>query len=209
MSVESKGNMIHLLKAGSKTVPTEYKRRIVPIAATLADFQADQQKHEMAANERSKASKKKKQGGGKRSGRTALPIQHEATQTTETLPGDELKQKTVLDALSQLESEVELNQRNLRQSLAQFKAKITKTQATAPGPKIGKKIGTFTNTVHNVSGTVYALDKRRILIEGFKYDGKAPDAFFLGGTHGQPSESGEVFHGIFSQVVDLHFSGSI
>ena len=59
--------MIHLLKAGSKTVPTEYKRRIVPIAATLADFQADQQKHEMAANERSKASKKKKQ--------EAVPVQ--------------------------------------------------------------------------------------------------------------------------------------
>jgi len=59
--------MIHLLKAGSKTVPTEYKRRIVPIAATLADFQAEQQKFEVQANERAKASKKKKQ--------EAVPVQ--------------------------------------------------------------------------------------------------------------------------------------
>ena len=99
-----------------------------------------------------------------------------------------MNRKTVLDALSQLESEVEISQTNVMQSLAQFK--IAETQ-TVHAPK---KIGTFTNTVHEVSGTVYALDKKRILIKGFTYDGKAPDAFFLGGTHGRPSKSGEVFH---------------
>ena len=52
--------MIHLLKAGSKPVAHEYKRRIVPIAATLDDFKQDQQKFEMMANDRGKASKKKK-----------------------------------------------------------------------------------------------------------------------------------------------------
>ena len=52
--------MIHLLKAGSKPVAHEYKRRIVPIAGTLADFQQEQQKFEMQANDRAKASKKKK-----------------------------------------------------------------------------------------------------------------------------------------------------
>ena len=52
--------MIHLLKAGSKSVPQEYKRCIVPIATTLSDFQAEQQKFEMQANDRAKASKKKK-----------------------------------------------------------------------------------------------------------------------------------------------------
>ena len=57
--------MIHLLKAGSATVPTEYKRRIVPIAATLADFQADQQKNELQANARVQGSKKKKEDAGK------------------------------------------------------------------------------------------------------------------------------------------------
>ena len=60
-SVESKGTMIHLLKAGSKPVAHEYKRRIVPIAASLLEFQADQQKFEMQANDKGKASKKKKE----------------------------------------------------------------------------------------------------------------------------------------------------
>ena len=59
--------MIHLLKANTKPIGTEYKRRIVPIASTLADFQANQQVQEMAAADRAKASKRKKQ--------EAVPVQ--------------------------------------------------------------------------------------------------------------------------------------
>ena len=51
--------MIHLLKAGSKPIGKEYKRRIVPIASTLADFQQEQQQFQMQANERAQASKRK------------------------------------------------------------------------------------------------------------------------------------------------------
>ena len=50
-------------------------------------------------------------------------------------------------------------------------------------------------------------NRRSILIKGFNYDGTGPDAFFLGGTHGQPSESGEVHPRVFSQVSDLHLFG--
>ena len=63
-------------------------------------------------------------------------------------------------------------------------------QAAAPVPK---KIGTFTNIFHDIAGTAYALNETTILIKGFNYDGEGPDAFFLGGTHGRPSKSGEVF----------------
>ena len=59
--------MIHLLKANTKPIGTEYKRRIVPIVGTLADFQANQQVQEMAAADRAKASKRKKQ--------EAVPVQ--------------------------------------------------------------------------------------------------------------------------------------
>jgi len=62
-------------------------------------------------------------------------------------------------------------------------------QAAAPVPK---KIGTFTNIFHDIAGTAYALNETTILIKGFNYDGEGPDAFFLGGTHGRPSKSGEV-----------------
>jgi len=65
----------------------------------------------------------------------------------------------------------------------------TFAQAAAPVPK---KIGTFTNIFHDIAGTAYALNSTTILIKGFNYDGEGPDAFFLGGTHGRPSKSGEV-----------------
>ena len=53
-----------------------------------------------------------------------------------------------------------------------------------------KKIGTFSNIVHGIAGTAYAMNSSTILIKGFKYDGECPDAFFLGGTKGQPSKDG-------------------
>merc|ERR1719222_70153 len=61
---------------------------------------------------------------------------------TEPLPSDELNRKTVLDAFSQLESEVKIGQKNVIKSLSKFKAKITETQATS-GPK---KIQTQTSS---------------------------------------------------------------
>ena len=72
-------------------------------------------------------------------------------------------------------------------------------QAPAPVPK---KIGTFTNIFHDIAGTAYALNSTTVLIKGFNYDGEGPDAFFLGGTHGRPSKSGEVFLGLFSKIFD-------
>ena len=77
----------------------------------------------------------------------------------------------------------------------------TFAQAAAPVPK---KIGTFTNIFHDIAGTAYALNSTTILIKGFNYDGEGPDAFFLGGTHGRPSKSGEVFLRIFSKKSPIH-----
>jgi len=51
--------MIHLLKASSKPIGQEYKRRIIPIAGSLADFQQEGQQFQMQANDNSKASKRK------------------------------------------------------------------------------------------------------------------------------------------------------
>ena len=51
--------MIHLLKASSKPVGAEYKRRIIPIAATLNEFKQEGQQFQMQASDNSKASKKK------------------------------------------------------------------------------------------------------------------------------------------------------
>jgi len=65
-------------------------------------------------------------------------------------------------------------------------------QQTAAAAPVPKKIGTFTNIFHDIAGTAYALNSTTILIKGFNYDGEGPDAFFLGGTHGRPSKSGEV-----------------
>merc|ERR1711936_363491 len=55
-----------------------------------------------------------------------------------------------------------------------------------------RKVGSFVNIWHGIAGEVFALDDQTILIEDFTYDGQGPDAFFLAGTSGRPSENGQV-----------------
>ena len=45
-------------------------------------------------------------------------------------------------------------------------------------------LGNFTNYQHGIAGQVFAVDERTLRIEGFEYDGEAPDAFFLAGIQG-------------------------
>jgi len=51
------------------------------------------------------------------------------------------------------------------------------------------KIGDFKNLHHGIGGTVYKKDDHSLLIKGFTYDGRGPDAFFWAGTEGVPSAS--------------------
>ena len=50
------------------------------------------------------------------------------------------------------------------------------------------KIGEIKGLKHDVGGTVYYVDDRTLKIKGFTYDGLGPDAFFLVGTEGSPSD---------------------
>ena len=52
------------------------------------------------------------------------------------------------------------------------------------------KVGEFENTKHGVGGTVYKIDDHTLLVKGFTYDGKGPDAFFWAGKEGIPSSTG-------------------
>ncbi|XP_013385801.1 protein Skeletor, isoforms B/C [Lingula anatina] len=51
----------------------------------------------------------------------------------------------------------------------------------------GKLIGSLSELAHQVRGTVYAVDEKRLRITGFNYDGKGPDAYFYIGLHTNPS----------------------
>ncbi|XP_070540793.1 protein Skeletor, isoforms B/C-like isoform X1 [Ptychodera flava] len=62
----------------------------------------------------------------------------------------------------------------------------------AASPYHGKLIASFTTLDHGVSGTVYAVDNRRLRIIGFNYDGAAPDAFFWVGDTDSPSPTGVI-----------------
>ncbi|XP_050698739.1 protein Skeletor, isoforms B/C-like [Eriocheir sinensis] len=50
-------------------------------------------------------------------------------------------------------------------------------------PYKGTYIGKLSTLEHKVTGHVYALDNITIYIEGFTYDGEAPDAFFFAGNN--------------------------
>merc|ERR1711971_482991 len=54
-----------------------------------------------------------------------------------------------------------------------------------------ESLGTFRNIFHDISGEAFAVDSETILIKGFTYDGEGPDTFFLAGSSGRPSRSGE------------------
>ena len=54
----------------------------------------------------------------------------------------------------------------------------------SPDTSAPRLIGNFTTHTHGVVGQVFAVDERTLRIEGFEYDGEAPDAFFFAGISG-------------------------
>lgn len=64
---------------------------------------------------------------------------------------------------------------------------MSSTDAVYKGTYIGK----FSTLHHDVVGDVYAVDNITIYVEGFSYDGEAPDAFFFAGNKTpEPSNRG-------------------
>jgi len=51
-----------------------------------------------------------------------------------------------------------------------------------------KLIGSLSTLKHAVSGSVYAVDEKTLMIKDFNYDGAGPDAFFWVGTEGSPTD---------------------
>merc|ERR1712025_1128485 len=79
----------------------------------------------------------------------------------------------------------------LRSRVCNKKAKKVCCQASQTGTTSVKKIGNFVNIFHDIAGEVFATDSNTVLIKGFTYDGEGPDTFFLAGSSGKPSRSGE------------------
>ncbi|XP_068238888.1 protein Skeletor, isoforms B/C-like [Palaemon carinicauda] len=64
---------------------------------------------------------------------------------------------------------------------------VSSTNALYKGTHIGK----FSTLHHDVVGDVYAIDNITIYVEGFSYDGEAPDAYFFAGNRTpEPSNRG-------------------
>ena len=63
------------------------------------------------------------------------------------------------------------------------------TRSDDPDTAAPRLIGNFTTHTHGVVGQVFAVDERTLRIEGFTYDGEAPDAFFFVGIQGARPES--------------------
>jgi len=53
------------------------------------------------------------------------------------------------------------------------------------------KIGELETFQHGVSGEVFVLDEKTLVVKNFNYDGAGPDAFFLVGTEGTPEKTNE------------------
>lgn len=70
----------------------------------------------------------------------------------------------------------------------------------------GVMVGKLENYSHDISGTVYAINEKTLVVKGFTYDGTGPDAFFWVGTEGSPSRNGIIlpypFEGKFFEYND-------
>ena len=53
------------------------------------------------------------------------------------------------------------------------------------------KIGDISTLHHAVSGEVFAVDEKTLIVKNFNYDGGGPDAFFWVGTEGTPLKNNE------------------
>nr|XP_018906629.1 PREDICTED: protein Skeletor, isoforms B/C-like [Bemisia tabaci] len=58
------------------------------------------------------------------------------------------------------------------------------------GSPYGRLVGQFREYAHGIQGTVYAVDENSLFVEGFSYDGSAPDAFFWVGNTDRPNPNG-------------------
>ncbi|KPM07881.1 Skeletor-like protein [Sarcoptes scabiei] len=54
----------------------------------------------------------------------------------------------------------------------------------------GIYLGSLPNLSHGVSGEVYKLDDKTLLLRNLNYDGQAPDAYFWVGTSAKPGVTG-------------------
>ena len=63
----------------------------------------------------------------------------------------------------------------------------------------GNHIGNFKTYQHGVAGQVFAVDEQTLRIEGFEYDGKGPDAYFIAGIKGsKPGSPGSRYLNILT-----------
>eukprot|EP00092_Neocalanus_flemingeri_P050266 GFUD01058046.1.p1 GENE.GFUD01058046.1~~GFUD01058046.1.p1 ORF type:complete len:142 (-),score=23.89 GFUD01058046.1:98-523(-) len=53
------------------------------------------------------------------------------------------------------------------------------------------KIGNISTLHHAVSGELYALDDKTLMVKNFNYDGAGPDTFFRIGKEGTPENTNE------------------
>lgn len=68
----------------------------------------------------------------------------------------------------------------------------------------GKYIGDLSTHHHQVSGSVYAVDKYTLLLKDFTYNGGGKDTFFMVGTTNQPSRKGDIVPNEYGKTNVLH-----
>ncbi|XP_064467650.1 protein Skeletor, isoforms B/C-like [Ornithodoros turicata] len=54
----------------------------------------------------------------------------------------------------------------------------------------GTRIGKLSTHFHDVSGELYALDEKTLMLKNFNYDGTGPDAYFWAGSSTRPDHTG-------------------
>jgi len=111
-----------------------------------------------------------------------------------------------LDSLFPVGLEANINEMNSRMCCGEKKTccdikDIIEPEPTTPGTSVEfetvdvdglRELGSLTTIFHKVSGTVFEMSEKVLVIKDFNYDGRGEAPIFLAGTTGTPSKDGEV-----------------
>jgi len=85
----------------------------------------------------------------------------------------------------------------------------TQTEPVAEEPVLSlTPIGDFVNHVHGVGGSVFARGHNTVVIKGFTYDGKGPDAFLWAGNSSKPDNEA-LEEGFVNAVLPYSLEGGL
>ena len=82
------------------------------------------------------------------------------------------------DMMDDMDMDMDMMDKEPETAVAPYKKPAAPKPKPEPAAKEPKYLGTFQHTKGDVKGDIFMLDEHTLYIQGFSFDGSAPDAYF-------------------------------